>query len=119
MADLDFVTSRALSTGLSSPVNSATSRTSGPIDIEQLRKEPFYRSTLEAELLRTLARDDAKQLRDRAALEGSFAVIEAQHRMIYDELPEEVPELIPGLLPLHGNAAIVGETDTDKSLVAL
>ena len=38
--------------------------------------------------------------------------------LIYDPLPQDPPDLIPGVLPWLGVAAIVGETNVGKSLVA-
>jgi hypothetical protein len=89
------------------------------LDLKKLRAGKFFQDTLETELVRQLARKEAHNTLDRMALEGSYKALEHEHRMIYDPLPAEAPELIPGILPVSGNSAIVGMTNTGKSLLAL
>jgi RecA-family ATPase len=83
------------------------------------RDGKFYKDQLEAELFKARIRRDVKRIvedEERAAHAGD---IEMQPAKVYDPLPMDTPELIPGLLPESGTAAIVGETNTGKSLIAL
>lgn len=78
----------------------------------------FFEEQLKAETFKQRIRRDARRIieeDDRVALaaEGQVAP-----KLVYDPLPAESPELIPGILPEAGTAAIVGETDTGKSLIA-
>lgn len=78
----------------------------------------FFKQQLNAELFKLRIRRDAKRMLEdqELALHTSDSV---EAKLIYDPLPTDVPELIPGLLPEYGTAAIVGETNTGKSLIAI
>jgi len=92
-----------------------------PIDTEALREgSSFYHQQLEAEAFKMRVRRDAKSLLEtEEALKSAPASIEEIAQSIYAPLPPDSPELIPGLLPQAGTAAIVGETESGKSLIAL
>ena len=76
----------------------------------------LFQDALETELFRLRIRRDARLMLDGEASAG-IELTEPKH--IYDPLPTETPELIPGLLPESGAMAIVGETNTGKSLTAI
>ena len=79
----------------------------------------FFKQQLAAEMFKQKIRRDAKRLiedQERALDASSF---DGQPALVYDPLPNETPFLIPGLLPENGTAAIVGETNTGKSLIAI
>lgn len=78
----------------------------------------FYRQQLEAGLFKERIRRDVKRLIEEEERAGQVATEELP-KLVYDPLPTDTPELIPGLLPEYGTAAIIGETNTGKSLIAI
>lgn len=79
----------------------------------------FFQQQLKAELFKLKIRRNAQQLLDGLDKDVMMATADMAAHLIYDPLPTEAPELIPGLLPEYGTAAIVGETNTGKSLCAI
>lgn len=78
----------------------------------------FWEEQLKAEVFKQQIRRDAKRMvedHERDAMNTGF---ETNAQLVYAPLPTATPELMPGLLPESGTAAIVGETDTGKSLIA-
>ena len=79
----------------------------------------FFAQQLKAELFKLKVRRDAKRLLEDQERASDAASFNGEPKLVYDPLPTETPELIPGLLPEYGTAAIVGETNTGKSLIAI
>lgn len=79
----------------------------------------FFDQQLRAELFKLKIRRDAKRLLEDQERASSMAEFDGTPKLVYDPLPLATPELIPGLLPEYGTAAIIGETNTGKSLIAL
>jgi RecA-family ATPase len=89
------------------------------IDLEALLTTKDYTYQVKDQLLRLHAVEEARQLLDIRRAERVLGHHESPIGLVYDPLPDSAPELIPGLLPQRGAAAIVGETNTGKSLIAL
>ena len=78
----------------------------------------FWDQQLKAEAFKQRIRRDAKRLLEDEDRAAGIADFDGLARLVYDPLPAESPELVPGILPESGTAAIVGETNTGKSLIA-
>jgi RecA-family ATPase len=79
----------------------------------------FHQQSIATELFKLKVRRDARRMLEAEEIQAQGGSFESVARLVYEPLPEASPELIPGILPESGTAAIVGETDTGKSLIAL
>lgn len=79
----------------------------------------FYQQQLAAALFKERIRRESKRLIEAEDLATHVTEEAPRPVMIYDPLPTSAPELIPGLMPEYGSMAIIGETNTGKSLLAL
>lgn len=86
----------------------------------QQAADRFFSDALRAELTKLKVQREARRLLDVETLAAAYGDdTDKAEVMVYDPLPTASPELIPGILPESGTTAIVGETNTGKSLIAL
>lgn len=79
----------------------------------------LWAQQLEASLFKERIRREVKRLIEDEERSQNVSENEMAPIKIYDPLPTDSPELIPGLMPEYGSMAIIGETNTGKSLIAI
>jgi RecA-family ATPase len=83
------------------------------------REGLFWKQQLDAALFKERIRREVKRVVEDEERAIHLGGDELPPVKIYDPLPMATPELIPGLMPEYGSMAIIGETNTGKSLIAI
>lgn len=79
----------------------------------------LFADALQSEIFKLKVRRDARIAVEQEEVVTATGDVDDAIKYIYDPLPTETPYLIPGLIPESGASAIVGETNTGKTAVAL